>query len=528
MKKRASEPTGDIAGISAADVRQIEAALRKSEERFRNLFDQAADALFIIDLDGHYIDVNRQACLELGYSREEFLRMSVSDIDDDFNTRSTEKWFWENFPSKEAVSLEVEHKRKDGSKFPVEIKLSLIEPPSSGRPHLLSLGRNITERKKAEAELARHRGHLEEMVRERTADIESVNQALLDEISERKRVESALQKAIEEINTLKDLLEAENLYLRREMKLQHGHEEIVGQSQTLKKVLSQVELVAKTDSTVLILGETGTGKELFARAIHNMSRRNKRAMVKVNCAALPATLIESELFGHEKGAFTGAHDKQIGRFETADDSTLFLDEISETSLSLQVKLLRVLQEGQFERLGSAKTRTVSVRIIAATNRDLRKAVAEGAFREDLYYRLNVFPIHLPPLRERMEDLSPLVSTFVSEFVETMGKNIEQVSKKSLQAMMGYHWPGNIRELKNVIERSMILCGGKTLTIELPRNIRTKLVQGKTLREIETGHIISVLEASGWRIRGAGGAAEVLDMKPTTLESRMKKLGIHRK
>ncbi len=516
-------------GRNLSERRSAEKALRKSEERFRNLFDQAADALFIIDLDGRYIDINRQACLELGYSREEFLRMSVRDIDDDFRTRPKEKWFWETFPKNEAVSFEVAHKRKDGTKFPVEVKLSLIEASSKEKPHLLSLCRNITERKQAEAEIIRHRKHLEEMVRDRTAALESANAALIEENSERKRTEKALQKAIEEINALKELVEAENLYLKKEIKLQHGHEEIVGRSRALRKVLSQVELVADTDSTVLIMGETGTGKELIARAIHNMSRRKKQAMVKVNCAALPPTLIESELFGHEKGAFTGAVAKQVGRFETADGSTLFLDEISETSLALQAKLLRVLQEGQFERIGSSKTQSVSVRIIAATNRDLHKSVEEGLFREDLYYRLNVFPIHVPPLRDRREDLPLLVETFAAEFSQTMGKNIEQVSRKSIQDMMQYSWPGNIRELKNVIERSLILCESKTLTVQLPKGAdgQPSTNRDESLEQVERQHIRSVLDATGWRIRGAGGAAERLGLKPTTLESKMKKLGLRR-
>ncbi len=344
---------------------------------------------------------------------------------------------------------------------------------------------------------------------------------------ERKRADQKIQKAMAEIKKLKDRLEAENIYLRDQINIEHQHDEIIGKSEAVRKVLLQTEQVAATDSTVLIFGETGTGKELIARAIHRLSPRKSRAMIKVNCAALPAALIESELFGHEKGAYTGAASRQVGRFEAANGSTIFLDEIGELPLELQSKLLRVLQEGQFERLGSHQTVDVDVRVIAATNKNLAKAVKEGRFREDLYYRLNVFPIFVPPLRERQEDIPLLVWAMVEEFGKVFGKNVERIPKKNMEALERYYWPGNIRELRNMVERAMILSKGPALIIDVPDSASTSILPAMSMENMERIHIISVLERAGWRIRGINGAAEVLDVKPTTLESRMKKLGIFR-
>ncbi|HIJ86639.1 MAG TPA: sigma 54-interacting transcriptional regulator [Desulfuromonadales bacterium] len=345
---------------------------------------------------------------------------------------------------------------------------------------------------------------------------------------ERKRADQTIQKALAEIQTLKDRLEAENLYLRDQIDFEYKHEEIIGQSPAIRKVLQQVEQVADTDSTVLILGETGTGKELMARAIHNMSGRKTRAMIKLNCAALPASLIEAELFGREKGAYTGATSTQIGRFEAANGSTIFLDEIGELPLELQSKLLRVLQDSQFERLGSTKPIKVDVRVITATNRNLALEVKEGRFREDLYYRLNVFPILVPPLRERREDIPALVRAMIQEFGATFGKNIERIPKKNMDSLEGYHWPGNIRELRNVVERGMILSNGITLVVDLPDHAAVIPSVAMSFEDMERMHIVSVLDSTGWRVRGKLGAAERLCLKPSTLESKMKKLGIKRK
>ena len=274
---------------------------------------------------------------------------------------------------------------------------------------------------------------------------------------------------------------------------------------------------------MLVTGETGTGKELVARAIHNLSRRKIRVMVKVDCASLPATLIESELFGREKGAFTGALTKQIGRFELADGSTLFLDEIGELSMELQAKLLRVLEDGQFERLGGPKTISVDVRVIAATHRDLAAKVKDGTFRQDLYYRLNVFPIHLPPLRERPEDIPSLVWSFVNEFEKQMAKKVDSIPKKTMDLLQGYSWPGNIRELRNVIEQALILTAGGRLTFDIPST--EKSAPSPTLKEAERQHIVSALTKTNWQIKGPRGAAQQLGINSSTLYSAMRRLGI---
>ena len=345
---------------------------------------------------------------------------------------------------------------------------------------------------------------------------------------QRKRGEEALDKAFAEIERLRKQLQMENLYLREEIKLEHEHTGFVGRSDVIRGILKQVEQVANTGSTVLIQGETGTGKELVARAIHDLSPRRERALVKVNCAALPSTLIESELFGREKGAFTGALSTQTGRFEVADGSTIFLDEVGELSLEVQAKLLRVLQEGEFERLGSSKTTKVDARVVAAPNRDLEEAVRQGQFRSDLYYRLNVFPIVVPPLREHPEDIPSLTWHFLSELGERMGKRVDTIPKRSMEAMTAYAWPGNVRELMNVVERAMILAKGSVLHVELGGPAGSTDPATTNLTEIESNHMLKVLEMTGWRIRGKNGAAELLGLKPTTLHSRMKKLGIERK
>ena len=343
----------------------------------------------------------------------------------------------------------------------------------------------------------------------------------------RHRTEIKLREALGEITNLKEMLEAENLYLREEVKLKHRHEEIVGKSRAIKNVLKQIEQVAITNSTVLISGETGTGKELIAQAIHKLSNRKNRALVILNCAALPPTLVESELFGHEKGAYTGALTKQQGRFEAAHSSTIFLDEINALSLEMQAKMLRVLQEGTFERLGSTTTIKVDVRVVAASNQDLKRAVAAGSFREDLFYRLNVFPITVPPLRERPEDIPLLVWEFVNDFSKQMGKQIDTIPAKSMEALKRHIWPGNVRELKNLIERAMIITQGTTLKIPLLESSAGLAAAPQTLDDIQRSHILEVLQKTGWRVSGKDCAAQILGINPKTLYSRMKKLGINR-
>jgi formate hydrogenlyase transcriptional activator len=331
----------------------------------------------------------------------------------------------------------------------------------------------------------------------------------------------------EDINVTMNRGPAEVTPFRNEPVADLGLNAVVGQSRSMRRVIEQICQVSATDATVLLLGETGTGKELLATLIHQRSARRARQMVRVNCGAIPATLIESELFGREKGAFTGALARQIGRFELADHSTLFLDEIGDLPLEIQIKLLRVLEEREIERLGSPRTIHVDTRIIAATHRDLEQRIVDGTFREDLYYRLNVFPVVVPPLRERGEDVELLAWRFIAEFNKSFGKRVDAIDEDSLLAMRQYSWPGNVRELRNVVERAMITVAGNRLMIPMPQMTSRSTVRSTRLVDVERDHIRSVLESTGWRIRGASGAADRLGLRPTTLETRMAKLGLKR-
>jgi transcriptional regulator with GAF, ATPase, and Fis domain len=366
------------------------------------------------------------------------------------------------------------------------------------------------ERKQAERELSQYHQHLEELVKERTDE---------------------LKNALVEVEQLKNKIHAENIYLQDEIKLEYNFEEIISQSKGFNKVLDKVKRVASTDSTVLILGETGTGKELVARAIHNLSKHRDRTLVKVNCASIPATLIESELFGHEKGAFTGALTKKIGRFELANGGTIFLDEIGDLHIELQAKLLRILQEGEFERLGSPKTIKVNVRVIAATNRNLEEAIERGNFRQDLYFRLNVFPIKIPPLRERKDDIALLVNHFVQKYSAKIAKRIESIPLRIMTSLQSYQWPGNVRELENIIERAIILTDGSTLELdEFLEHSSDKPEPSKkltTLKENEQVIIHNALEECNWMIEGKNGAAAHLDIGASTLRLKIKKYGFKR-
>ncbi|MDN5279617.1 MAG: hypothetical protein PWR01_3582 [Clostridiales bacterium] len=371
-------------------------------------------------------------------------------------------------------------------------------------------------------------------LRNENSRIESVN-LIAHDLTELRIAQKKLERAYEDILELQEKLKQENQLLRREIIKSNENLEIVGSSHETRKVLEQIRQVAATDAIVLVTGETGTGKELVARALHRLSNRNSQPLVTVNCAALPANLIESELFGHEKGSFTGAINRKIGRFELADGGTIFLDEIGELPLELQSKLLRVLQENQIERVGGTKLIEVNVRVIAATNRDLAHEVAAGRFREDLFYRLDVFPIHLPPLRQRGSDVIEIANAYIEIFSEKMGKNKPGLAKSSIQKLMTHSWPGNIRELRNLIERAMILCKTDTLEIEIPRHAFSKesgtipktFSKHLSLADVEKLHITNVLENCRWKVRGPDGAAIQLDLKPTTLESKMAKLGIKR-
>ena len=391
---------------------------------------------------------------------------------------------------------------------------------------------NILEVRMLNKKIGNYNKELEHTVQERTGELTRANAQLTQEIDDRRRAEESLQGAYAEIARLKDRLQAENIYLQQEVAQQFNFGEIIGQSTALSHVFSRVEQVAPMNATVLLTGETGTGKGVLARAIHSRSARKDRPLVTVNCAALPANLIESELFGREKGAFTGSDARQIGRFELADGGTIFLDEIGEMPLELQSKLLRVIQDGEFERLGSPRTIKTDVRIIAASNRNLEDGIKSGRFREDLFYRLNVFPITMPPLRQRKEDISLLVNHFVAKFNKKIGKKIETVSKDTLNSLQDYHWPGNVRELESVIERAVITSQGTALQVldrfdTLKKSEELAGQEIKALAELEHDHILQVLQKTGWRIDGKNGAAVLLGLNPSTLRARMQKYGIRR-
>jgi PAS domain S-box-containing protein len=454
-------------------------ALAESEERFRDLFDEAPIAYVNEGLDSRFIRANRAALKSLGITPEEVAGTYGSSFVPD--TPDAQRRLREAFASigrgTDTSGVVLELRRKDNGK-PLWIQWWSKPDPTGQFTRTMFV--DITERVLMEQEKAH--------------------------------------------------LEAANVYLQEEIKTEHNFEEMIGTSAAIKKVFQAIEKVATTDATVLVTGETGTGKELIARAIHHLSKRKDGMLVKVSCAAIPAGLIESELFGHEKGAFTGALARKIGRFELADRATIFLDEIGEIPLDLQTKLLRVLQEGEFERLGSTKTLKVSVRVIAATNRDLEQEVREGRFRSDLFYRLKVFPIQLPALRDRKQDIPLLVAYFVNKYAAQMGKKVESVPASAMEMLKNYPWPGNIRELEHVIERAIILCQGSELELS-DWKPKSGASNGHgtvaTLEEMERAHIIHVLDQTSWRVSGEKGAAKILGLNPTTLEARMKKLGIQR-
>jgi chemotaxis protein methyltransferase CheR len=463
--------------------------LLKSEERFRVTFEQAAVGIAHVSPDGHFLRLNQKFCDIVGYSYDEMRNLTFQKIThpDDLETDLVSVHRLLEGKDK-AYSMEKRYICKDGEIVWVNLTVSILLD-DIGKPHyFVSVVEDITKRKMAEIEL---RG------------------------------------AYTEIEQLKNQLEAESAYLQDEIKLEHNFENIIGQSKALKYVLHRVEQVAPLDFPVLIMGETGTGKELMARALHKLSPHGKRALVKVNCAALPGELIESELFGREKGAFTGATTTQLGRFELAKGSTLFLDEIGELPLELQAKLLRVLETGEFERLGSARTLHSDARIIAATNRVLEEEMRKGRFREDLWYRLKVFPITVPPLREHPEDIPLLVKWFVDQLVRKMGKRAAEIPKRTMQLLQRYPWPGNVRELQHAIESAMITAEGKKLNFELPKIEGTALNDFKSLEEMERDYILRVLKAKNWKITGEDGAASILGKPSSTLRSRMKKLGLKR-
>ena len=478
--------TGDSYALAVVrDVtrrKQAEEALRRSEARLRSLFEFSPDAILLIDQTGKIADVNAQVDSFFGYSRAELIGKAVELlIPEKFRQEHPgRRKEYSAQPRVRAMGagLELYARRKDGTEFPVDIMLG----PISG------------------------------------ADGVSVL-AVIRDLTQKKRDEEALRRG-----------ELERRYLEEELQTDYRFEEIIGESRALKRVLKQVETVAREEATVLILGETGTGKELIARAIHELSPRRERTFVKLNCSAIPAGLLESELFGHEKGAFTGALSQKIGRLELAHEGTLFLDEIGDLPLELQPKILRALQEREFDRLGGTKTIPVNVRLIAATNRNLAKMVAAHEFRSDLYYRLRVFPIEIPPLRERREDIPVLVNYFVHKHSRRMNRQIATVPTETMEALRRWSWPGNVRELENFMERAVILTQGPVLRAplsELKVPDEASSEGNPNLENAEREHILRVLREAKGMIGGPGGAAKRLGLKRTTLNSKMKKLGIKR-
>lgn len=472
------------------EIKELELRYKESEARFHGFMDNIPEGIYIKDEDDRHLYINPYGAEVMGKSAAEIVGATTADL----------------FPSETAAVLsELDRKvlTENISSISEEWQIS-----KSGKVQWI---RDI-----------KFPIHLQ-------SGAKLLGGIAIDTTKIREK-EHQLEEALKEITALKESLETENISLLEELGQSAAAEQVVGNSDALKRCLVLAEKVAAEQTTVLLQGETGTGKELIANCIHKNSSRKIRPMIKVNCAALPANLIESELFGREKGAFTGAMARQEGRFKIADGSTIFLDEIGDLPIELQSKLLRVLQEGSFERLGSSQTTTVDVRVIAATNHDLKAALREGRFRKDLYYRLNIFPITVPPLRERVEDIPQLTWAFVSQFNSSMGKSVLNISEKDMDLLKSYPWPGNVRELKNIIERSMIMCSGHDLKIgkiDTDDFEETSPSTGKTLADVERGHILKVLEKCGWRVSGTMGAAEVLGLKPTTLEARMKKLDIRR-
>ena len=488
--------------------------LQKSEKRYHTVYTIAPLAFVTWDHDCKVTDWNDQAQNLFGWSREEVL----GKVFFDFLVPESERTMVEEIVGKllkgTLPSYAVnQNLTKSGETVLCEWNNSMLYDSAGNVTEVISLALDITEKKR-----------IEDVLRKTNVELEQ-------EVVEHKQTEEELRKALEEIEKLKEQLQADYTYLREEIKLEHNFNEIIGESNALKYVLFKIEQIANIDTTVLILGETGTGKELVARAIHNMSPRKNRPLVKVDCATLPPNLIESELFGHEKGSFTGSQERNIGRFELAHGSTIFLDEIGELPLELQSKLLRVIQDGEFERLGSSSSIKVDVRIIAATNRNLEKEIRKGNFRQDLWYRLNVFPITVPPLRQRVEDLHLLVNAFVNKFSKKIGKTIEKITQDNMNILKNYSWPGNVRELQNVIERAVINTQGSTLCLadklESPLDVEVTTNRRKNLKIVEHDCIINVLEETNWKIEGKNGAAAILGLNPSTLRSRMRNLGIRR-
>ena len=506
--------------------------LRKQQERttiscniYAELYNQAPVAYFTFDARGMIKEANNACAHLLQIDKGELVNKHFGRFIVDADEREV---FFNHLSM--VLQREVMLKcavrliRKDG--ITIDAQLQSVAVASQNKvEHILTSVVDGSVGKRYEESLQKAHDELEKRVQERTKE-------LLLEIEERKKAEESLITKNAEIEYFKDRLQAENVYLHREVDRHYNFGDIIGQSDALLQVFKQVELVAPMDATVLLLGETGTGKGVIARALHSRSARKGRPLITVDCTTLPAALVESELFGRERGAFTGSDTKQIGRFELANGGTIFLDEIGELPVELQSKLLRVIQDGEFERLGSPRTIKTDVRIIAATNRDLENDVKTGKFRKDLFYRLSVFPIIIPPLRQRKDDIQLLINHFVAKFNIKSGKKIKSVSQQTLKELHEYHWPGNVRELESVIERAMIISQGSTLqlleTLESIKNtVEPSGTDTRPLVEMEHDHILQVLKRTGWRIEGVKGAAIILGLNASTLRARMRKYGISR-
>jgi PAS domain S-box-containing protein len=612
-RRRAEQSVRDANELLRNRARDDKRTIRELK-LFRTLLDQCNDAIKVVDPETmRLLDANEAAYSALGYSRDEFLSLGISDIDPTATESSMMK-IKEALRESGSFVVETVRRRKDGSTVRVEVSLRWVQLEQD---YIVSIARDITERKQTEARLREYervvegleeviavidreyryvianrafaniRGmEKEQIVGHRVSELfeEEIYQrlvkpkmdecfqgkstryqlkysfpklgerellvsyfpiegvtgvdriaAVVQDVTERNRAEEALlqnlaqmREVSEELRLAKEKLAEEKLYLEEAIDTELGFGEIIGRSSALKDVMQKVAKVAPSDATVLLLGETGTGKELVARALHRMSRRESNSFIKLNCAAIPSGLLESELFGHEKGAFTGAVTRKLGRIELADRGTLFLDEIAETPLSLQPKLLRVLQDKEFERLGGGQTLKVDFRLLAATNRDLLQSVKAREFRSDLYYRLNVFPILIPPLRERREDIRPLVEHFVRKFAAQMKKSVTSIPSRTMEILVRWDWPGNIRELENFVERSVILSPGSVLQAplaELQAPVVHENVDTRSLHDKERERILRVLRDCRGKLGGPDGAAARLGLKRTTLQSKLDQLGI---
>ncbi len=509
--------------------RQADKALRESDEKYRLLFENITQGFILHEIvfdesgkpaDYRFISANPAFTKLTGIKSEKIIGKTVKEVMPNLEQ------YWLDMYGRVAATREPVLFENYSAELKKYFEAWLISPRAGQFAIMFS---DITERKLMAEALQKANSELELRVKGRTAELLIANKRLEHEIEEHRKADKSLRKALSEINKLKEQIEAENIYLRREIEIKNKYADIIGESDSIKRVLYQAEQVAPTNITVLVLGETGTGKELISSAIHNMSPRKGRPLIVVNCAALPSNLIESELFGREKGAYTGADSRQIGRFEIADGSTLCLDEIGELPLEMQAKLLRAIQYGKFERLGSSSTIKADVRIIAITNRNLEEEVRKGRFRQDLFYRLNVFPITAPPLRERKEDIPLLATAFVERYARKYGKQISSISKETIKTLQDYAWPGNVRELESVVERSVILCQGEILQLAKKSDAEPlfSATNIRTLEEIERTQILNTLSHTGWRINGKDGAAAILGLHPSTLRARMHKLDIRR-